>query len=56
MIDPNTGEVVCERDTLLDEEQVERIVAAGVEEVFVRSPLHGPTLINTNESPGRYQF
>ena len=39
VIDPNTGELICERDLLLDENQVERIVAAGVEEVFIRSPL-----------------
>jgi len=30
---------VCERGTLLDEKRVERILAAGVEEVFIRSPL-----------------
>jgi DNA-directed RNA polymerase subunit beta' len=37
--DPKTGELIYERGTLLDEEDAARIVAAGVEEVFVRSPL-----------------
>jgi DNA-directed RNA polymerase subunit beta' len=37
--DPQTGEVLHERGTLLDEPQIERIVAAGVEEVFIRTPL-----------------
>jgi DNA-directed RNA polymerase subunit beta' len=39
VIDPNTGEAVCERGELIDEQAVDRIVAAGVEEVFIRSPL-----------------
>jgi len=37
--DPRTGEVLYERDTLLGEDEVARIEAAGVTEVFVRSPL-----------------
>jgi DNA-directed RNA polymerase subunit beta' len=37
--DPQTGDVLYEHGTLLDEAMVERAVAAGVEEVFVRSPL-----------------
>ena len=39
VIDPQSGDVLFERGYLLDEEAVERIVAAGVKEVFVRSPL-----------------
>jgi DNA-directed RNA polymerase subunit beta' len=39
VLDPQTGDVLHERGTLLDEKRVERILAAGVEEVFVRSPL-----------------
>ena len=37
--DPQTGQVLCERGTLLEEAMVDRIVAAGVDQVFVRSPL-----------------
>ncbi|MBN1580283.1 MAG: DNA-directed RNA polymerase subunit beta' [Anaerolineae bacterium] len=39
VIHPQTGDVVLERGSTLDEESVEEIVAAGVTEVFVRSPL-----------------
>jgi DNA-directed RNA polymerase subunit beta' len=39
VLDPETGEVLYERGTLLDEEAVERIEGAGVQEVFIRSPL-----------------
>jgi DNA-directed RNA polymerase subunit beta' len=39
IIDPNTGEVLAERDQPLDHELVRRIVNAGVKEVIVRSPL-----------------
>jgi DNA-directed RNA polymerase subunit beta' len=36
---PQTGDVLFERGSLLDEACVEEVVAAGVTEVFVRSPL-----------------
>ena len=39
VIDPQTGEVLFERNHLLDEEAVDRIEAAGVQEVHVRSPM-----------------
>ena len=39
VIDPNTGEILAERNDMLDHELVRRIVNAGVEEVKVRSPL-----------------
>jgi DNA-directed RNA polymerase subunit beta' len=39
VIDPQTGEVLVERDEPLRHEQVRRIAASGVEEVKVRSPL-----------------
>jgi len=39
VVDPNTGEVLVERDVMLDHSQVRRIVEAGVDEVKVRSPL-----------------
>jgi DNA-directed RNA polymerase subunit beta' len=39
VVDPRTGEVIAERGGLLDYELVRRVIAAGVEEVFVRSPL-----------------
>jgi len=37
--DPKRGELLYERDTLLDEAAVARIEGAGVSEVFIRSPL-----------------
>jgi DNA-directed RNA polymerase subunit beta' len=37
--DPQTGELLYERGTLVDEAAVERIEGAGVEEAFIRSPL-----------------
>ena len=39
VVDPNTGEVLIERDEILDHEVVRRITVSGVEEVKVRSPL-----------------
>jgi DNA-directed RNA polymerase subunit beta' len=39
VIDPDTGEVLFERGHLLDEGAVARIESAGVQEVFIRSPL-----------------
>ncbi|BAJ63120.1 DNA-directed RNA polymerase subunit beta' [Anaerolinea thermophila] len=39
VIDPRTGEVLAERDQMLDHELCRRIVAAGVDEVKVRSPM-----------------
>ncbi len=39
VIDPTTGEVLAEREDMLDRENVRRIVNAGVEAVKVRSPL-----------------
>ena len=39
VVDPNTGEILAERNDLLDHEAVRRIVSAKVEAVKVRSPL-----------------
>ena len=39
IIDPNTGEVLLERDDIIDHEAARRIVAAGITEVKVRSPM-----------------
>jgi DNA-directed RNA polymerase subunit beta' len=39
VVDPKTGEVLAERDDMLNHERVRRIVTSGVEEVMVRSPL-----------------
>ncbi len=39
VVDPSTGEIVVARDEEIDEDRVRRIVAAGVSEVHVRSPL-----------------
>ncbi|MDI6857103.1 MAG: DNA-directed RNA polymerase subunit beta' [Dehalococcoidia bacterium] len=37
--DPRTGEIIVERNQEIDEEKAERIEAAGIERVYVRSPL-----------------
>jgi DNA-directed RNA polymerase subunit beta' len=39
IVDTKTGEVLAERDQMLDHERVRRIMAAGVQDVLVRSPL-----------------
>jgi DNA-directed RNA polymerase subunit beta' len=39
VVDPNTGEILGERDQILDHELVRKISASGVTEVWVRSPL-----------------
>jgi DNA-directed RNA polymerase subunit beta' len=39
VVHPETGEVLVERDQLMESDQVRRVVNAGVEEVYVRSPL-----------------
>ncbi len=39
VVDPKTGEILGQRDDMLDHDLVRRIIAAGVEEVLVRSPL-----------------
>jgi DNA-directed RNA polymerase subunit beta' len=39
VIDPETGELLFERGTMLEREQVRKIVSSGVEEVKVYSPL-----------------
>ena len=40
IVNPATGEVIVENDTMITEEQVEAIVAAGIERACVRSILH----------------
>jgi DNA-directed RNA polymerase subunit beta' len=39
VIDPNTGEVVGERDEVIDHELARKLAAAGVDEIKVRSPM-----------------
>ena len=39
IFDPETGEILVDRDEILNHEQVRKIVATGIEEVKVRSPL-----------------
>ncbi len=39
LADPKTGEVIGERNDLLDRELIRKVLDAGVEEVLVRSPL-----------------
>ncbi len=39
IVEPNTSEVIVERDEEIDEEKVQRIVAAGIADAHVRSPL-----------------
>ncbi|HWQ46403.1 MAG TPA: DNA-directed RNA polymerase subunit beta' [Longilinea sp.] len=37
--DPHTGEIIAERNEMLDRECIRKIVSAGVQDVFVRSPI-----------------
>ncbi|HDH09648.1 MAG TPA: DNA-directed RNA polymerase subunit beta', partial [Chloroflexi bacterium] len=39
VVDPRTGEVIVDRNQMIEEKEVEAIEAAGVEEVYVRSPM-----------------
>ena len=39
IVDPATGKVIVERDEEIDEERVKRIIKAGINQVYVRSPL-----------------
>jgi DNA-directed RNA polymerase subunit beta' len=39
IVDPKTGEVIGERDQLLDHDMVRKVMAAGVDKVFVRSAM-----------------
>jgi DNA-directed RNA polymerase subunit beta' len=39
ILDPSTGEVLCERDQKIDREMVRKVTNANVSEVYVRSPL-----------------
>lgn len=39
IIDPRTGEIILEREAMLDHTNVRKIVDAGIDEVKVRSPL-----------------
>ena len=39
VVDPNTAEVIADRNVILNHEIIARITAAGIENVFVRSPL-----------------
>ncbi|MGD1993205.1 MAG: DNA-directed RNA polymerase subunit beta' [Anaerolineae bacterium] len=39
VVHPETGEVIIDRNEEIDEETADRIVAAGVEDVMVRSPM-----------------
>ena len=39
VVDPRTGEIIADRDDMLDHSLVRKVVEAGVDEVKVRSPL-----------------
>ena len=39
IVDPATGEILAERDAMLDHELVRKVASSGVEQVKVRSPL-----------------
>ena len=39
VVNPNTGEVVAERNDILDHDLIRKVLGAGIENVFVRSPL-----------------
>ncbi len=37
---PNTNELICPQSTLMDKDIVKKIEQAGIEELYIRSPLH----------------
>jgi len=39
VVDPNTGEVIAERNQILDHDLIRKVLNAGIEDVYVRSPL-----------------
>ena len=39
VVNPNTGEVIAERNEILDHDLIRKVLNAGIENVFVRSPL-----------------
>ena len=39
IVDPSTGEVIAERNEMLDHELIRKVITAGIADVFVRSPL-----------------
>jgi len=39
IVDPNTGEVLAERDAILDHASIRKVVGAGIDAVKVRSPM-----------------
>ncbi len=39
VVDPNTGEIIIERDQMIWEDQAAAILKAGITEVYVRSPM-----------------
>ncbi len=39
VVDPVTGEIIVDRNEMIEEEQLEAIIKAGVEEVMVRTPM-----------------
>ncbi len=39
VVDPRTGEIIVDRNEMIEKEHVEAIEEAGIEEVYVRSPL-----------------
>ncbi|MBC7251366.1 MAG: DNA-directed RNA polymerase subunit beta' [Anaerolineae bacterium] len=39
VVDPKTGEILVDKGEMIEEDQAEAIEAAGIEEVYVRSPL-----------------
>ncbi len=40
IVDPTTGEIIAENDTMLDEAQVAKIISSGIEKVHLRSVLN----------------
>ena len=39
VVDPETGEIIVEQNEEIDEDKARRIVAAGIDQVYIRSPL-----------------
>ena len=40
VVNPTTGEVIAEDDTMLTDEHVKKILAAGIKKVYIRSVIH----------------
>ena len=42
-MNPTTGEIIVEADSMIKEDEAEKIIAAGIETVQIRTVLHWPS-------------